>query len=486
MSGDKTGTRAVVLGGSIAGLFAARVLADAYDDVLIVDRDVLVGVEGPRKHCPQSRHINGLLARGQLAMEEMYPGITEEIFADGVPTGDLAGHVRWYFNGRRLKPEVAGLTCVAASRPMLEKHIRRRTAALPAVSFREQHDILGLVTTPDRGRVTGVRVQSLLGEGGEEVIEADLVVDATGRGSRTPVWLEELGYPRVVEERKKIGLAYVTQHYRLLADPYDGDLSINPVASPALPRGAIFTKTDGDRVELTTYGLLGDHPPTDQEGLYAWVKSLAVPDIHDALQHAVPLDEPVAFRFPTTLRRRYEDLDRFPLGLLVTGDAVTTFNPVYAQGMTAAALGALTLRDHLHTGAAPIPAQYFRDLATEVIDPPWEMTNAVDLTFPGVQGERTRQVKAAQTFLKLVQTAAVHDGKVTAAYMRGAGLVDKPDAMMRPAFLARVLWNVVRGAITDRLGGGAEGASARRPVATAPPSPQASSPSRGDELVSTN
>ncbi|MCI0383179.1 NAD(P)/FAD-dependent oxidoreductase [Streptomyces sp. CNQ085] len=472
MSGDKTGTRAVVLGGSIAGLFAARVLADAYDAVLVVDRDVLTGVEGPRKHCPQGRHINGLLARGQLAMEELYPGITQEIFDDGVPTGDLAGHVRWYFNGRRLKQQVAGLTCVAASRPMLEKHIRRRTAALPNIAFREQHDILGLVTTADRGRVTGVRVQPLADGGSEEILEADLVVDATGRGSRTPVWLEELGYQRVPEERKKIGLGYVTQHYRLLEDPYDGDLSINPVAFPGVPRGAIFTKTDGDRVELTTYGLLGDHPPTDQEGLYSWVKSLAVPDIHDALQKAVPLDEPVAFRFPTTLRRRYEELDRLPSGLLVTGDAVTTFNPVYAQGMTVAALGALTIRDHLHTGAAPIPAQYFQDLARDVIDPAWEMTNTVDLTFPGVQGERTAQVKAAQTFLKLVQKAATRDGTVTAAYMRGAGLVDTPDAMKRPAFVARVLWNVVMGAIGDRL----------RPRSGA--GPRSSADSRGEDLVS--
>lgn len=482
MSGDKTGTRAVVLGGSIAGLFAARVLADAYDEVLIVDRDVLTGVEGPRKHCPQGRHINGLLARGQLAMEELYPGITQEIFDDGVPTGDLAGHVRWYFNGKRLKQQVAGLTCVAASRPMLEKHIRRRTAALPNVSFREQHDILGLVTTADRGRVTGVRVQSLTGGVSEETVEADLVVDATGRGSRTPVWLEELGYPRVPEERKKIGLGYVTQHYKLLADPYDGDLSINPVAFPEVPRGAIFTKTDGGRVELTTYGLLGDHPPTDQEGLYAWVKSLAVPDIHDALQNAVPLDEPVAFRFPTTLRRRYEDLDRFPQGLLVTGDAVTTFNPVYAQGMTVAALGALTIRDHLHTGAAPVPAQYFRDLARDVIDPAWEMTNTVDLTFPGVQGERTPQVRAAQVFLKLVQKAATRDGKVTAAYMRGAGLVDKPDAMKRPAFVARVLWNVVCGAVGERL----RSRPGPRPGARPGPGTASASPadSRSEDLVS--
>ncbi|MGW7595086.1 FAD-binding monooxygenase, partial [Streptomyces rubiginosohelvolus] len=115
---DATKSRAVVLGGSIAGLFAARVLADAYDEVQIVDRDVLLDVDGPRRSCPQGKHINGLLARGQLVMEEFYPGITQEIFADGVPTGDLCGNVRWYFNGVRIEQDEAGLTCVAASRPM--------------------------------------------------------------------------------------------------------------------------------------------------------------------------------------------------------------------------------------------------------------------------------------------------------------------------------------------------------------------------------
>jgi len=323
---------------------------------------------------------------------------------------------------------------------MLEKHSRERVQARANVVCVEQHDILGLETTPDRRRVSGVRVQRLGADGTAGVIEADLVVDATGRGSRTPIWLEDLGYGRVEEERKKIGLGYVTQHYRLTRDPYRGDLSINPVASPDLPRGAIFTKTDGDRVELTTYGLLGDHPPTDQQGLYDWVKTLPTPDIWNALQHAEPLDEPVAFRFPTTLRRHYETMDRFPDGLLVTGDAVCCFNPVYAQGMTVAALGALTMRQHLHTGAAPQPLEYFRDLARDVVDAPWEMTNTVDLSFPGVEGKRTAQVRVAQKYLSLVQTAATRDGAVAAAYMRAAGLVEKPDSLMRPKLMLRVLW----------------------------------------------
>lgn len=440
-----TNTRAVVLGGSIAGLFAARVLADAYDEVVVVDRDQLVGVSEPRRSRPQGRHINALHCRGRLVMEELFPGITAQMIADGCPSGDMAGDVRWYFDGKRAKPHFVDLLAVPATAPVMERYIRERTQALPAVTFMEQYDILGLVTTPDRSQVTGVRVQRLQGDSPEETVRADLVVDATGRGSRTPVWLAQLGYPQVEEERTKIGLGYVTQHYTLRADPWDGDLAIIPVASPRVPRGAIFTKTDSGKVELTAYGLLGDHPPTDQAGFYEFIKSLAVPDIYDALQHADPIDEPVAFRFPTTIRRRYERMTSFPAGLLVTGDAVTCFNPVYAQGQTVAALSALVLRQHLHSGVAPDPLQYFSDLARDVIDAPWEMTQTVDLSYPGVPGRRTLKVRIGQAYLARVQAAATRDGTITAAYMRAAGMVDPPSALMRPGFMLRVLRKSWRG-----------------------------------------
>lgn len=437
--GNEAKTRAVVLGGSIAGLFAARVLSDAYDEVVVVDRDALVAVTGPRRSRPQGRHINAMHARGRVVMEELFPGITDELIADGCPSGDFAGACRWFFNGVPIKREDIGYIAVPATAPLMERHIRERTQALAGVRFAEERDIVGLRMTADRGRVTGVRVQAA-GSDTEEVIDADLVVDATGRGSRTPVWLEEFGYPRVEEERKKIGLGYTTQHYRLHDDPWGGDLAFIPVAFPDSPRGAIFTKTDHGNVELTAYGLLGDHPPTDQKGFHEFVESLAAKDIHEALRHAEPLDEPVAYRYPTTLRRRYEKMKHFPEGLLVTGDAVTSFNPVYAQGMTVAALSALTLRDHLASGA-PRPLRYFRDLAKDVIDPPWDMTNTVDLSFPGVDGKRTLKVRIGQKFLKRVQIAATRDAKVTTAYMRSAGMIDRPEALMRPGMILRVLWN---------------------------------------------
>jgi 2-polyprenyl-6-methoxyphenol hydroxylase-like FAD-dependent oxidoreductase len=442
----ESGTRAVVLGGSIAGLFAARVLADAYDEVQIVDRDVLVGVKGIRRFCPQSHQANGLLARGAQIMEELFPGITQELIDNTVPTGDLSGSCRWYANGYRLKQEHGDLITLGVIRPVLEWHIRERVQQIPNVSFIEEHDILGLITTPDKSKVTGARVQAR-GEKTDKVIEADLVVDATGRGSRTPVWLEQLGYEKPFEERKKIDLAYVTQHFRVRpgADPFNGDVAINQIAHPAAPRGNVFFLVEDGKWELTTYGILGDHPPTDQAALYEWLKSLPAKDVYEAVRYADPVDTPQPFRFPTTLRRHYHTLTRFPENLLVTGDAVTTFNPVYAQGMSVAALCAITMRSHLHSGAAPVPLDYFRDLAKEAIDAAWEMTNTVDLTFPGVVGDRPLKMRMAQKFLKRVQIAATRDGKVTRAYFRAAGLVEKPESLMRPGFLLRVLWKSMFG-----------------------------------------
>jgi 2-polyprenyl-6-methoxyphenol hydroxylase-like FAD-dependent oxidoreductase len=431
--GHDAPTRAVVLGGSIAGLFAARVLADAYDQVHIVDRDAIVGLKGPRKTCPQTYQANGLLTRGVQIMEELFPGI--------VPTGDVSGEVRWYFQGNRLKQANGDLFSIGVVRPVLEYYIREQVQKLPNVTFVQEHDILGLTATADNSRITGARVQGR-GESTEKVIEADLVVDATGRGSRTPVWLEQLGYAKPEEERTKIDLAYVTQHYRLRpgVDALQGDHAINAVGHAGLPRGEVFFRVDDGRLELTTYGILGDHPPTEQAALYEWLKTLPARDVYEVLRWADPVDEPVKFRFPTTLRRNYHKLTRFPHGLLVTGDAVTCFNPVYAQGMTIAGVCAITMRQHLHSGATPEPIDYFQDLAKAGVDAAWAMTSTIDMSYPGVPGNRTFQVRMQNKFLRRVQIAATRDSKVTVAYMKAATMVAGPEVLMNPRMILRVLW----------------------------------------------
>lgn len=426
--------RAVVLGGSIAGTLAARVLADHYGEVVVVDRDAVLGVDRPRRGAPQAAQAHGLHGRGLTAIEALFPGLQDELVARRLPRGDL-GEMHWYVNARLLAPARTGLPSVTPQRPVLEDHLRTRTAALPAVRYRERTDVLGLVTTPDRRRVTGVRLQE---HGGEpEVLTADLVVDTTGRGSRTPVWLDELGYGRPPEERMRIGLAYTTRIYRSRPEWFDGVQSINLIATPSHPRGCFFGQVSHDEAILSLTGINGDRPPTDPAGFAAFVRSLPVSRVHDAVVDAEALTPAVSFAFPASVRRRYERMAALPDGLHVLGDAACSFNPVYGQGMSVAALEVTELAERLAAGRTD-PAGFQRAVA-RIIDTPWEISTSGDLDFPSVPGRRSLTVRAGNAFMSRVQRAAVVDPAVTAAYMRVAGLAAPPQSMMRPGMVARVL-----------------------------------------------
>ncbi|MDN3354707.1 FAD-dependent monooxygenase [Actinomadura sp. DC4] len=436
--GDLVGDRAVVLGGSMGGMLAARVLSEVFREVLLIDREELTGVTGYRRGVPHGRHAHALLARGHQIMEAQFPGLTDDLTAAGTVPGDANGDIRWYFNGQRLRSARSGLMCVPATRPVLEFHVRERARAIANVSFLERCDILGLETTPDAGRVTGARIRRE--DGSEEVVSADLVIDTTGRGSRTPAWLEEMGYDRPEEERIKIGLAYTTRHYDLPADPFGDELAIIPVATPEHPRGGILYRLPASRsrVELSLIGIRGDHAPTDPDGFHAFARSLPIPDLYNAVRDAEPLDDAVTFQFPASVWRHYERLTRFPGGLLVMGDAVCSFNPVYGQGMTVASLESLTLRKHLANGPRPDARRYFADVARDIADP-WDVSAGADLAYPGVEGNRTPKLRIANAYVGKLQKAAVHDSELTNAFIRVAGLVDRPMALMKPRTALRVL-----------------------------------------------
>lgn len=436
--GTYVGDRAVVLGASVSGLLAAHLLAEVYRDVTVVDRDVLSGGDsGPRRTVPQGRHIHGLLARGQQVLEELFPGITKELGELGVPVVDFGTGLRWYFKGRPIEKAETGLICISAERPLLEERIRERVRALSNVTLVERTDILGLTASPGNSRVTGVRVQPA--DGGEErVLDADLVVDASGRGSRAARWLQEFGYPQVPQDRVQIDLTYTTVDLKspLPVDPIGDGAGLVCVASPADPRGATLARLR-DRYSLSLYGLMGIRPPTDRKGFLAYARSLPVPEIHEAVERAEMITEPVSMHFPANVRYRYERMSRLPDGLLVMGDAACVFNPIYAQGMTVAAIESLVLRKHLGNGRPPQPREFFRDLSA-VIDAPWDMAVGGDLGFPGIEGRRTLKVRMGNFYIPRLQSAAVKDGALSDAFLRAAGLVDPPEALMRPAVISRV------------------------------------------------
>jgi 2-polyprenyl-6-methoxyphenol hydroxylase-like FAD-dependent oxidoreductase len=440
-------THAVVLGASMTGLLTARVLADTYDRVTIVDRDDLSGgvsVE-PRRGVPQGRHAHGLLAAGLSAIEELLPGATDELVAGGVPSGDMSGNVRFCPNGYRLAQSTVGLTGLGPSRPYLESYVRGRVAKLPGVTLLGEHDVTGIEASADRTRVVGARVQSRTAGSVEEILAADLVVDATGRGSRSPRWLKELGYEPPAAEHLMVDLGYTSQHYRVRPGALDGDLAIIIGPTADRPRGGVVQAEEGDRAIVTLFGMLGDHPPTDTAGFLAFSETLPLPFVGEILRDGEPLDEPVLFRYPGSTRHRYDKLRRFPAGYLVIGDALCSFNPMYGQGMSVGAVEALKLRDELRSsaGAAPrsggLDAVRFFRAVKPVIDIPWQIATGGDLALPGVEGERTVMTRFVNWYLNRLHAAAVTDTRLAVAFIRVANLLAPPPSLLRPDLAVRVL-----------------------------------------------
>jgi 2-polyprenyl-6-methoxyphenol hydroxylase-like FAD-dependent oxidoreductase len=436
MSGTSS-DQVVVLGASMAGLLAARVLSERFERVVVIERDPLPPIGEHRRGVPHGRHLHGLHPRGREILDELFPGFTGTLTASGAVGCDVLGDLRWQLSGHQLRQARIGLPALFASRPFLEGHVREMVQRLPGVRILDQHSIRGLTVTPDRRRITGVEVRPA-GGGAPDQVAASLVVDATGRGSRTPVWLGELGYPRPAQDRVEIGLGYATRTYVLRPGAMNGDQMILTGATPANPRGGVLAVMEGGRHILTVVGICGDHPPTDPSAFDEFVAALPSADIAAAIAGARPLDDPVPFRFPASVRHRYERLVRFPAGLLVIGDAVCSFNPVYGQGITVAATQAMTLRRLLTRDGVPDARRYFRAIAA-AIDVPWDIAVGADLAFPQVPGKRSAKVRLVNAYLPRLHAAAARDGALAAALVRVIGLKDRPQTLLRPDRALRVL-----------------------------------------------
>lgn len=429
-----TRDRAVVLGGSIAGLLAARVLADHYATVTVVERDRLPDGPWHRRGTPHGLHTHALLPRGLQVVEELMPGITNQLIADGAMSGDVLGNVRWHLGGRLVCQTDTGLPMLSASRALVEGAIRDRVRALPNVTILDGHDIVGLSAVP--GRITAARVTSLHGEG-SRVLPADLVIDATGRGSRAPRWLTELGYAAPARDEVTVDLAYSTRLFRLPPGALGDAAAVVTARFPGQRRSSVMQRVEGGHVMVTLAGVLGERPPLDLTGFESYARTLATPDTYDLIRTAEPVGEPAAFRFPKYGRYRYERLDAFPAGLLVVGDAACAFNPVYAQGMTVAALAALVLRGELRVAGEPDPHRFFAAMAG-VLEVPWRMAVGADLAMPGVVGPTMPPSPLTPEYLSELRHTATEDPVVAVAFIRVTALIDPPTALLRPEIVERV------------------------------------------------
>ena len=315
-------------------------------------------------------------------------------------------------------------------------HVRRRLTALSNVRVIENCAVQELIADDSKTTIKGVRAR--VGNGIEHTIMADLVVDASGRSSSSPAWLESFGFAKPAEERIEIGIGYTTRVYRRRPTDLDGKLAVVIAGSgPNWRNGTILYQTE-DRWIVSIGGYFGDHAPDDDQMFAAYAGSLPTSDIYDIVAHAEPLSDFVRYRYPANLRRRYERLARFPGGYLVFGDALCSFNPVYGQGMTVAAQEAALLRECLNAGDADLAQRFFAGAST-VIDTPWDIAVGNDLRHPQVAGPRPLKVRFINWYIGKLHMAARHDSKLAAAFLKVANLEEPPARLLHPSIVMRVI-----------------------------------------------
>jgi 2-polyprenyl-6-methoxyphenol hydroxylase-like FAD-dependent oxidoreductase len=437
---SETGENAVVLGASMAGLLAARVLADFYRTVTVVERDVLPENGINRRGVPQGRHVHALLGRGSQVLEGFFPGFLDEVVAAGAPVVDFSDLSRVFCNsGGHQLVRSGGFRDVppsfAPSRALLECLVRRRVRAIGNITVLDGHDVVELTSTAMRDRVTGARVRAR-DDDGDQVLAADLVVDATGRGARTPAFLDSLGYGRPTEDRVEVRVAYSSQLLRIPPGMLNEVVVlVTPVAGQ--PTAMALICNENDIWVLTVAGMVGREPPVERPELLAFAEAYTPAHVMAAIRAAEPLAEVVRHRYPASQWRRYDKMRRFPAGLLVIGDAICSFNPIYGQGMTVAALQALALDRCLRRGGNGLARRYFR-AAAKPIGVAWQLAVGADLSLPEVDGPRPLSMRITNRYVDRVLTACESDALVAEQFTKTIHLIDPPTRLLHPSTMLRV------------------------------------------------
>lgn len=442
LSSDKppAGTRAglgtvIVLGGSVGGMLAARVLADHAETVMIIERDaVTAGDDGGRRGVPQSSQVHALLSGGSRQLERWFPGFVARSVAAGaslVPPDRQA----MYTDGVRKVPG-SSISVLSGTRPFLEQRIRAELLELPNVRV-----VTGQVTGLDIGEtaVAAVRYES----DGVAVREpADLVVDAMGRASRLSAWLETAGWERPPVVRVTTGVNYATAFFHRPPGehPYGSVLALPSGKAPGDVGGAVFAAVEGDRW-IAMMGGYGDFRPgnTADDMIRRFRTQLPAPFGHVAANEMI--GEVTTYRQADSRRRDFWACERLPARLVVVGDAVASFNPLYGQGMSSAALHASALSMFLRSSPdLDAPARDFLALQRVIVDAAWQLSTPEDRTGPEDRDRKGVGDRMARRIVDLIVAASVTDAVVNEAFREVTQMLRHPSTLASPT----VLWRAWR------------------------------------------
>ena len=442
---------AIVIGGSMAGLLAARVLSDHFERVTIIERDRWIDDVEPRKGVPQGRHVHGLLAGGAAILGKYFPDLFAALAQDGaVPLSPSALHR--YQLGVWVGTVPVPIKTLWQSRPFLEQHVRVALSERPNVQVLDACEVTRLRTTDER--ITGVVLRHRSGEQREDELAASLVVDASGRGSRAPQWLALLGYGQVEETSVKIDVGYASRLYRCPDQlPTDWKVLFVFGTPPDDKRAGVIFPIEGRRWMVTLMGALRDYPPDDAAGFLDYARSLTQPDLYNALKEAEPITPISVYKYTANRWRHYERLLRLPEGFIVMGDAVCSFNPVYGQGMSVAALEAKALdtclREQLNCAGnnhlTSFPRRFQKAIAKE-IKAPWMLSTGEDLRYPETEGHRSLGARLFNWYTRRVIGLTASHPFVAAAFFQVQHLRKPLISLVEP----RIVWAVLSKDLVSR------------------------------------
>lgn len=419
----------------MAGLLAGRVLQDAYEEVVVVDRDPFSGEATPRRGVPQGHHVHVLLEAGRSTICDLFPDYAEALIDAGALVINVGEDLRHYEEGGVIASPATRMEMYCASRPLLESVLEEQLAARDGVELRGGCQFTDYLVDDAGTGIEGVRVRA---KDESEEIHADLVVDATGRTSRTPRWLSENGYEAPPVDEVEVDFAYST--IRLDRPAGDRRMLFAPQSSPRTEGGAAFPIEGGEWI-VTLGGMHDSDPPSTADGFGAYAGRLPLDGIRQLVEEREVVSEGVdQYPFPSNRRRYYESVDRFPEGLVVTGDAIASFNPIYGQGMSVAALEAVQLHHVLaEDDPGPIGPRFF-DAAEEVVDIAWTMAVGSDSTFERTTGPTPRGAGLFNRYFSRLVEGAHTDGALAEEFYRVVGMEEPPTALLTP----RTVWRTVR------------------------------------------
>ncbi|MGN4728219.1 FAD-dependent oxidoreductase [Bacillus cereus group sp. MYBK181-1] len=434
--------KAIVIGGSMAGKFAAKALSTSFKEVIIIEAGERWDGKSSRKRVPQSNHPHVLLKGGENAIEELFPNITNELIEAGSIINNFTRDLKWHQFGLWKQPFIGEVHMIQQSRPLLEWHIQKRIHQISNITIKYETLVKGLLVDAKLNKVCGVKVKYLETNTQEEV-HADLVVDASGFGSKSIEWLREYGI-EVQEEKVRIDLFYATKMFKLKEnEELDCCNMLMSPSFPDNPYGVLIQTIEDNRYFVTFSGYANEKAPQTDDEFYDFAENLSISNVTDFLNKAEGITDIKTFKIPYQVRRRFDLVNNVQEGLLVVGDAQCRFDPVFGQGVSVAAMEAHQLQLLLQ-GRKQLDktfTQQFYKKAANIIETPWDMTTTEISRHPQLKRELTTKQKFQLWYTKQIYRLSASNSDVYIRLVRVMNLIRSPFHLFHPKVLLSVLLN---------------------------------------------